>query len=260
MAKTFYYDSSNAFGLTLTEGVFAIGSGVTAFSATNSVSNQERLLDQSTSLAVTSFQNVNNDNGDAIVIPFGSNKKIDFLAVYMSASESNDLKFASENSTSNQYTERLHFSSTMSAGWNVGEFTEATSDNWMLYTFNGDLDNFTEFITGQKLVFEVNPDIGIVEAESFNTEINESIGGVEYSVKTGEPKTTITLSFSSISATFKSDLEALQSNVQDHKKFIYSEDGTSGTFHYVRLDSPIDFTESSPNRFSCTIKLREQLS
>ena len=259
MAKTFYYDSQNAFGLTLTEGVFAIGSGVTAFSATNSVSNQERLLDQSTSLAVSSFQNVNNDNGDAIVIPFGSTTKLDFLAVYMSASESGDLKFASENATDNQYTERLHFSSTMN-GWAVGEFSEAQSDNWMLYTFNADLNNFTEFITGQKLTFAVNPEIGIGESESFNTEVNTSIGGVEYGVKVGNPKTNISMNFASIGSTFKTNLQNMQENVQDYKKFIYSENATTGPFHYVRLERPIDFKEVSYNRYSCSIKLVEQLS
>jgi len=52
----------------------------------------------------------------------------------------------------------------------------------------------------------------------------------------------------------------MQDEVQDYKKFLYSEDGTSGTLHYVRLGKPIDFKEVSVNRFSCTINLVEQLS
>ncbi|QDP53892.1 MAG: hypothetical protein Unbinned202contig1002_21 [Prokaryotic dsDNA virus sp.] len=260
MAKTFYYDDKNVMDLTLGEGTFGIGSGLLVFSAGSAVSNQERLIDQSTSLAITSFQNTSNNAGDAVVIPFGANTKLDFLAVYMSASEAGDLKFGTENATNNQYTERLHFSSTFSAGWTVGEFSEQSSDNWMLYTFNADLDNFTEFITGEKLVFSVNPEMGTGEAEEFNTEINTSIGGVEYAVKTGNPKTTISMNFSSIGSTFKGRLESMQENVQNYKKFIYSEDGTTGPFHYVRLAKPIDFKEVSYNRYSCSIDLIEQLS
>lgn len=262
MAKTFYYDDKDMLGLTLTEGAFGISGGVLAFSAGNTTSNQERLNDQSTATAISSFSNVNSSGGDAIVIPFGTNRKIDFIAVYMSAAEAHDLKFAKEGSTDNEFDEitDAHFTSTFSVGWALKEFTEVVSDNYMIYTFNGDIEYLTEVIVGSRLAFEVNPDIGIGEVESFNTEVNTSIGGVEYAVKMGNPRTTLSMEFSSISSTFKDKLQSMQEEVQDYKKFIYSEDGTTGPFHYVRLDSPISFKEVSYQRHSASLTLVEQLS
>ena len=106
----------------------------------------------------------------------------------------------------------------------------------------------------------MTPDIGISEQEIFGTNINTSIGGNEYAVKLHEPKSTISMSFSNISQTFKENLQALEAAVQNYKKFIYSEDGTTGTFHYVRLDSPITFVEVAFQRFSASFTLREQPS
>ena len=68
------------------------------------------------------------------------------------------------------------------------------------------------------------------------------------------------MNFSNISQTFKENLQAFEVAVQNHKKFIYSEDGTTGAFHYVRLDSPISFSEVAFQRFSASFTLREQLS
>lgn len=262
MAKTFYYDDKDMLGLTLTEGAFGISGGVLAFSAGDVTSNQERLNDQSTATAISSFSNVNANGGDAIVIPFGTNRKIDFIAVYMSAAETHDLKFAKEGSTDNQFDEitDAHFTSTFSVGWALKEFTEVVSDNYMIYTFNGDIEYLTEVIIGSKLEFEFNPEIGMGEVESFNTEVNTSIGGIEYAVKIGNPRTTMTMDFSSISSTFKDSLQSMEAEVQDYKKFIYSENGATGPFHYVRLDGPINFKEVSYQRYSATITLIEQLS
>ena len=52
----------------------------------------------------------------------------------------------------------------------------------------------------------------------------------------------------------------MQNDVQNFKKFIYSENGTTGPFHYVRLEKPMQFKEVSSQRFSVNISLIEQLS
>jgi len=262
MAKTFYYDSNDTLGITIDDGAFGISGGVLAFSAGNVVTNEERVADQSISTAVSSFANVNASNGDAIRFPFSSDKKVDFIAVYMNALETHDLKFAKEGATGNQYDEitDAHFSSNMAKGWHLKEFTEVTSDNYMIYTYNGNIEYLTETIIGSKLAFEVNPEIGMSEVEGFNTEVNTSIGGVEYAVKMGDPRTTMTMDFSSVSSTFKNSLQDMEMEVQDYKKFIYSEDGTTGPFHYVRLEGPINFKEVSYQRYSASISLVEQLS
>ena len=83
---------------------------------------------------------------------------------------------------------------------------------------------------------------------------------MQYALKRHNPIQTITLSFSSISNTFKTSLQSMQDDVQNFKKFIYSENGTTGPFHYVRLEKPMQFKEVSSQRFSVNISLIEQLS
>ena len=52
----------------------------------------------------------------------------------------------------------------------------------------------------------------------------------------------------------------MESVVGLEHKFLYSEDGTTGPFHYVKLDGPMNFTEVAYQRYSTNIKLREQLA
>jgi len=57
----------------------------------------------------------------------------------------------------------------------------------------------------------------------------------------------------------KTSLDEFKTAVEiDRLKFIYSEDGTTGPFHYVRM-SGLDFTEVAYQRYSTSIKLTEQL-
>ena len=111
---------------------------------------------------------------------------------------------------------------------------------------------------GSALTFENEPDIGIATyCKSFATDLNTSLGGVEYANKRHEPKTTWQLNFSNISQTFKNNLVSFEQDVTNFKKFVYYDDSS---YHYVRLDSPIKFTEVAFERFSASLKLREQLS
>ena len=68
------------------------------------------------------------------------------------------------------------------------------------------------------------------------------------------------MNFSNVSSTFKDSLQDLEADVQDFKKFVYSENGVSGPFHYVRLDGPISYSEVAYQRYSASFTLREQLS
>tara|TARA_R100000664_G_scaffold13288_1_gene21276 strand:+ start:12570 stop:13322 length:753 start_codon:yes stop_codon:yes gene_type:complete len=250
MAKTFYYDSEGLLEATINDGTY---SG-TSWSDSDSMINEERLVDQSIATAATGF-----NNADALKITFPSSKSLDFIALYFSAAETDDISLYRAVAT-NTFSSAIDITANFSAGWSIKEFSSAASMNWHLASTSGDILNLTEFIIGQKLEFELNPEIGMGESESFNTSVNQSIGGVEYAVKIGNPKTVIAMNFSSISSTFKDSLQSMQESVQDYKKFIYSENGASGPHHYVRLDSPIEFKEVSYNRYSCDITLNEQLS
>ena len=250
MAKTFYYDSVGLLEATINDGTFSGSS----WSDSASMTNEGRLVDQSIATAVSDF-----NNADALKITFPSAKTVDFLAVYFSATETDDLSLYRED-TPNTYTAVKGFTSTFSSGWTIGEFASGSATNYHLASTSGDIANLTEFIIGSKLAFEVQPDVGIGEQEIFGADVQTSIGGVEYATKKHEPKSTFSFNFSNISQTFKNNLQTFEQSVQNYKKFIYSEDGTTGPFHYVRLDSPIQFAEVAFERYSASFTLREQLS
>jgi|9_EtaG_2_1085328.scaffolds.fasta_scaffold00711_22 hypothetical protein len=260
MAKTFYYDSvglseaSTADGATIT-----VISGVNVYSDTgDTITNENRINDQNISLPITGWA-----NGEILQIDLGSSKSADFLAVFFNVQEADDMALQiSASDTGLGSGEPLSLTASFTGNsWNVSHFGETSSQYWRIVAdSSGGLVGLTEAIIGKRLEFEINPDLGISESEKFGTDVNTSIGGIQYGIKRHEPIKTTTLTFSSISSTFKSSLQAMQDEIQDYKKFIYSEDGTTGPFHYVRLGKPIDFKEVSVNRFSCTINLLEQLS
>lgn len=255
MAKTFYYDSVGLLESTLNDGTFAPITNPT-FSDASTITNEERAIDQSTSTAMTSF-GIN----DALQFNLGSAKAIDFIGVNFTASDTDDLELWYDTASSGVLeAEATSITASFPQGWTFNEFSSATKQYWTLVASSGTITGLSEVIMGSKLAFEVNPDIGIGEQEIFGTDINTSIGGVEYAIKRHDPKSTISMNFSNISETFKNNLQTFESHVQNYKKFVYSEDGTTGNFHYVRLDAPIQFQEVAFQRYSASLILREQLS
>ena len=257
MAKTFYYDSVDLLDSTLNDGTFANPSGgVYTFSDSASIANEERAVDQSITTAMTSF-GVN----DALQFNLGSAKAVDFIGVNFTAVDTDNLELWYDTSASGALEAKsVAMTASFPVGWTFSEFTSAAKQYWTLVAINGTITGLSEVIIGSKLAFEVNPDIGIAEQEIFGTDINTSIGGVEYAVKRHDPKSTISMNFGNISETFKNNLQTFESHVQNYKKFVYSEDGTTGNFHYVRLDAPIQFQEVAFQRYSASLILREQLS
>tara|TARA_R100000458_G_C8258177_1_gene233993 strand:- start:792 stop:1568 length:777 start_codon:yes stop_codon:yes gene_type:complete len=258
MAKTFYYDSVGLLESTIAEGSVTGGSGnVSIFSSGDSIVNPEATIDQSVLVAPTGW-----GQNEIAQYTLSSAKAVDFLAVYFNAEETDDIDFEFDSANSGiSDGEAVGATDTFSTGWTVFEFTEQTKQYWRIISKSaGGITGLTEIIFGKKLAFEINPDIGISEIEEFGTDVNTSIGGVEYAIKRHEPKSTFSMNFSNISQAFKNNLQSMEAQVQNYKKFIYSEDGTSGTFHYVRLESPIQFEEVAYQRYSASFTLREQLS
>lgn len=260
MTKTFYYDSVGLSEATIEDGgtITVIG-GVNVYGDSgNTITNEDRINDQNILLPITSFS-----QNDILQINLGSSKSADFLAVFFNTQEADDmaLQISSSGSGAGQ-GEPLEFTASFTGNsWNIGHFNETSAQYWRIVAdSSGGLVGLTEAIIGKRLEFELNPDLGIKESEEFGVDVNRSIGGVEYATKRHENIKTISFKFSSISDTFKTNLQTMQDEVQNFKKFIYSEDGTTGPFHYVRLGKPIEFTEVSVNRFSCSIQLITQLS
>ena len=250
MAKTFYYDSVGL--LDLSSGSITAGtvSGTTFSVAAGEVTNEHYLKDMSIGHGVTSF-----DNNDCIRIDFGSAITADFVLHYMTTANSLDMIiYKSSNATSSLSaftTDAAH-----TVGWNINSITIDTR-----YVFIESAESafagMTELVIGTKLAFENEPDTGIATQEIFGTDINKSYGGVEYANKKHEPQSTWTLNFSNISQTFRNNLASMEADVTNYKKFVYYDDSA---YHYVRLDAPIKFTEVAYQRFSASLKLREQLS
>ena len=82
MAKTFYYDSGGLLEATINDGTYS-GTG---WSDGATMTNEERLVDQSIATAVTAF-----DNTDALKITFPTSTALDFIALYFSAAETDNI-------------------------------------------------------------------------------------------------------------------------------------------------------------------------
>ena len=260
MAKAFYYDSVGLLESTTTDGSGSDvdGDSLFEFATGSTLVNEHFIIDQNITNAVTGWA-----QNEGLSFNLGSSKPVDFLALIFNADESDNLVFEHDTSATGESTSRvLTVTDNFTANnWLIKEFSEVSKQYWRIFAVSsGGLVGLSEVIFGKKLEFEINPDLGISESEKFGTDLIQSLGGVQFALKRHQPIKTIALTFSSISNTFKTSLQSMQDEVQNFKKFIYSEDGTTGPFHYVRLGKPIDFKEVSVNRFSCTINLVEQLS
>ncbi len=250
MAKKFYYDSVNLIEATITAGTL---SGTTFSTSASAITNEHYINDQSIGHAVSSF-----DDEDVIRIDFGSAKTITDVLTYNNSTsdETNDLWVYYSSSASDIGTVYA-INATSPPAWDLVSPSSQSARYWYLRSEDGVFSGLTEVIMGVPLEFENEPDIGIATQEIFATDLNTSLGGVEYANKRHEPKTTFQLNFSNISQTFKNNLVSFEQDVTNFKKFVYYDDST---YHYVRLDSPIKFTEVAFQRFSASLKLREQLS
>lgn len=252
MAKKFYYDSVDIINATIQAGTY--NSSTNVFSASGSaITNEHYINDQSLSGVVTGFS-----DEDMIRIDLGSAKTASNIALYNGSSkEFDDLFVYHSSSATGSLTLKLELNTTF-AGWNANDLTSSGNFRyWFLRSEDSDYSGLSEVILGTPLEFENEPDMGIATQEIFGTDINTSIGGVEYANKRHEPKTTWQLNFSNISQTFKNNLVSFEQSVTNFKKFVYYDDSS---YHYVRLDAPIKFTEVAFQRFSASLKLREQLS
>ena len=250
MAKKFYYDSVDLLDATITAGT---QSSSTFSASASAITNEHRIIDQSIGQAVTSF-----DDEDVIRIDLGSAKTVSNILYHNnSTSDETDDLIIYYNSSATNIGTQWATNSISPPGWDISTASSQTAQYWYIRSSSGTFSGFTEVILGVPLEFENEPDIGIATQEIFATDLNTSLGGVEYANKRHEPKTTFQLNFSNISQTFKNNLVSFEQDVTNFKKFVYYDDSS---YHYVRLDSPIKFTEVAFQRFSASLKLREQLS
>lgn len=257
MASYFIYDSINMYRSdnTVSEGTFT---GTTFSVDASALTNHERVADQNIGYAMAGVS-----ANDAICYQVGASASADVVAMRFSGDCGIGVQDNSENTIRfgtalNSLSGAVNFGSGSSvASWRVKSFTEVTNKTKFCVEFNDAQDNISEILIGKKLDFEVEPDVNVLSKKDYQTQVQKSLGGVEYALNVNPGQEVITISFQNISSTFKSNLITMQDALKGQgKKFLYY-DGSN--YHWVRLDGTMTFTEIADGRFSTQIKMRQQI-
>tara|TARA_R100000329_G_scaffold43145_1_gene40300 strand:+ start:981 stop:1751 length:771 start_codon:yes stop_codon:yes gene_type:complete len=255
MASYFIYDSINQYRSdnTVSEGQMT-DSGTPTFSATSTITDHERASDQNIGTIISAVA-----DRDAIEYAVGSSATADAAAVYFTGDDgvsSGTIMTFFIDTDRASLPSKGTISAVSAAGWAVADLTETTGTKFFT-EFNGSVTNVSEILIGKKLAFEVEPDVNVQSSIDYNNIKNSSMGGVEYVINVNQGQEVITISFQNISSTFKANLITMQDALRgESKKFLYN-DGSS--FHWVRLDKPMTFTEIADGRFSTQLVLRQQI-
>ena len=255
MASYFIYDSINQYRSdnTISEGQMT-DSGTPTFSATSTITDHERASDQNIGTIISAVA-----DRDAIEYAVGSSVTADAAAVYFtgddSVSSGTIITFFIDTDRAS-LPSKGSISAVSGAGWAVADLTETTGNKFFT-EFNGAVTNVSEILIGKKLSFEVEPDVNVQSSINYQNEVQRSLGGVEYALNVNTGQEVHTISFQNISSTFKTNLTTMQDALKgEAKKFVWY-DGSS--FHWVRLDKPMTFTEIADGRFSTQLILRQQI-
>jgi len=255
MASYFIYDSINQYRSdnTVSEGQMT-DSGTPTFSATSTITDHERASDQNIGTIISAVA-----DRDAIEYAVGSSATADAAAVYFTGDDgvsSGTIMTFFIDTDRASLPSKGTISAVSAAGWAVADLTETTGTKFFT-EFNGSVTNVSEILIGKKLAFEVEPDVNVQSSIDYENSIQRSLGGVEYALNVNQGQEVITISFQNISSTFKSNLITMQDALKgEATKFLYN-DGSS--FHWVRLDKPMTFTEIADGRFSTQLVLRQQI-
>ena len=255
MASYFIYDSINQYRSdnTVSEGQMT-DSGTPTFSASDTLTTHERANDQNIGTTISGVA-----DRDAIEYAVGSSATADAAAVYFTGDDgvsSGTIMTFFIDTDRASLPSKGTISAVSAAGWAVADLTESTGTKFFT-EFNGSVTNVSEILIGKKLAFEVEPDVNVQSSIDYENSIQRSLGGVEYALNVNEGQEVHTISFQNVSSTFKSNLITMQDAIKgEAKKFVWY-DGSS--FHWVRLDKPMTFTEIADGRFSTQLVLRQQI-
>jgi hypothetical protein len=250
----FIYDSINMYRSDndVNEGTVSGSSPTQTFSESDVITNHERSADQNIG---TTFTAIN--SGDTIQYALGSTATADVAAAYFTgASGGSGSIIRILSGASGSITNLETIAVATEAGWKVGDLTSTTSDKFYVKFLNA-VSNVSEVLIGKKLTFEVEPDVNVQTSRDYGTQVQRSLGGVEYAINIHDAQEIFTISFQNISSTFKQDLITMQDAIKGQgKKFLYHD---GGNFHWVRLEQTMTFTEIADGRFSTQIKMRQQI-
>lgn len=248
----FIYDSINMYRADNTDSEGT--SNGTTFSSGTAITNHERASDQNIGTTISNVV-----LNDALQYAVGSTATADAAAVYFTGDDgvaSGTIINFHISSTNTLGSSKGSIAAVSSSGWAVTDLTE-TSGTKFHAVFNASVSNVSEILIGKKLTFEVEPDVNVQTSRDYGTQVQRSLGGVEYAINIHDAQEIFTISFQNISSTFKQDLITMQDAIKGQgKKFLY-HDGSN--FHWVRLEQTMTFTEIADGRFSTQIKMRQQI-
>jgi len=252
MSSYFIYDSINMYR---SDNVVSEGtSDGTTFTAESAITDHERSSDQNIGTIISAVV-----NNDGIQYAVGSTATANAAAVYFTGDDNISSGTSANFHISGNTTigaSKGTITAVSAAGWATTDLTETAGTKFYII-FAGAVTNVSEVLIGSKLSFEVEPDVNIQSSIDYENSIQRSLGGVEYALNVNPGQEVTTIGFQNISSTFKTNLTTMQDALKgEAKKFVWY-DGTS--FHWVRLDKPMTFTEIADGRFSTQLVLRQQI-
>jgi len=253
MAATIYYDNVSSYSATLNDG-----GGNGTFSDSDTLTNEERAIDEDITQVIGGWA-----NSEGLQFDFGSAKTVDFCAIYSTVATSNDITVYRDDAASGDFG-NSNVLSDVAVGWNIRTLSSGGaggSYRWRsVWATTGALTGIAEIFFGNKLELPIEPTANVTTAHKFGTEEIKAHGANRYYISKHDNYKILSLSFDHMTAANKTSILAFSNTVTNRKPFIYSEDSTTGPFHWVRLVRPLTFRMVTPDIFSCQMVMRELTS
>lgn len=251
MAATIYYDNLGSRSATLTDGT----TGSSSFSSSNILSDELRAIDGSITDVIGGWA-----VDEGLQFNFGSEVNPTFCAIYSTVATSNDIKIQRDNAATGAFNGIFNTISDIVVGWNIRSLTALQMQYWTINSTVGNLTGISEIFFGNPFELPVEPTANIITSHNFGTEEIKAHGANRYYFSKHSNYKQLTLSLDHMTSANKSSLETFANTVTDREPFIYSEDGTTGPYHWVRLVRPLTFRTVAPDIFSCQVVMRELTS
>lgn len=248
MASAIYYDSIGSRTATLTDGTTTSGS----FTSSDVLSDEIRATDGSITDVVGGWA-----VDEGLQFNFGGTVSPNFCAIYSTVATSNDIRIQRDNSASGAFNGIYNDITDISIGWNIRSLTVLPMQYWTINSIVGSLTGISEVFFGEKLAFPVEPTANIITAHNFGTEEVKALGSNRFYFSKHDNYKIITLKLDHLTSANKTSLETFANTVTNREPFIYSEDDTTGPFHWVRLVKPLQFKTVLPDIYSTQLVLRE---
>jgi len=258
MAATIYYDNVGSRSATISDGTIDNSSDPGAFInnlGSDELDNELRAIDGNITDVIGGWA-VN----EGLQFDFGSAVSPDFCAIYSTVATDNEVRVNMDTASSGSFTGLWNDQESLSVGWNIRTLTVLARRYRTLNSKEGDLTGISEVFFGTKFELPVQPTGNIITKHTLGSEEIKTYGANRIYFDKHSNYKQLTLSFDHMTSANKTSLETFSNTVTDREPFIYSEDGLTGPYHWVRLVRPLTFKQVLPDIFSCQMVMRELTS